>query len=60
MVDQNVKIANIPDSGSPERVALDLLGMCINQEKWDAFQTRAPILDLYAECLKATKGHRTT
>lgn len=52
----SVSVTNFPDSGSPERVAYDLM-------KWVGGadpkpQGRAGWLDLYAECLRATRGAR--
>lgn len=56
MADQNVRIT---DSGSRERVALELMRAIIVQEKTgDNF--RKHVLDLYVECLKATAGMRPT
>ncbi len=58
MADQSMRITNLPESGSPERIAIELMRTIITQEKWDGFQTRKPILDLYSECLRATRGTR--
>lgn len=60
MADQSVRIANLPDSGSPQRVALELA----NTIKYAEHGTSAPpsprkyMLDLYAECLSAAWGNR--
>ena len=58
MAEQSITVANMPDSGSPARVALELAHLCITQEGWDAFKTRGPILNLYTECLRAAQGVR--
>jgi hypothetical protein len=47
------------DSGSPEKVAYDLCRMIANNEKlYQSAGNRQAILDLYAECLVATRGNR--
>lgn len=56
----DVRITNLPDSGSPARVAFDLL-LFLNRSGVNApagQDRRAFVLDLYAECLNATAGHR--
>lgn len=58
MADQSIKVANMPDSGSPQRVALELTRLCMDQEGWEAFKTRGSILDLYTECFRAAQGVR--
>lgn len=57
MADQTVRVSNLPDSGSPERVAKDLLNL-IRANQSGKYTTKDSILDLYAECLNATSGHR--
>jgi len=49
------------NSGSPERVALELARQIWQFEKGNASSTqddRAKLLDLYAECLRAAVGKR--
>jgi hypothetical protein len=44
------------DSGSPERVALDLAQWIAEQAKGsETYKTRETMLDLYAECLAAAR-----
>ncbi|WP_176400283.1 hypothetical protein [Sphingobium sp. Z007] len=50
-----VNIDALPDSGSPERVAFDLLKYLAKVTD-DARRTK--VLDQYAECLEATAGKR--
>ena len=59
MADQSMRITNLPDfdSGSPQRVALDLLKIIHSHEGRQAMK-REDILDLYAHCLHATQGFR--
>lgn len=57
MADQSMRVTNFPDSGSPERVAYDLLKMVFSHEGRQKMP-RDEILDLYAECLYATRGFR--
>lgn len=62
MADQTVKISNLPDSGSPERVAYDLwndLRALSNKKTADETFSdyAARRLALYAQCLNAAKGH---
>lgn len=57
MADTSTRITNLPDSGSPERVAFDLLKMVFVHEGRQK-QTRDQILDLYAECIYAARGLR--
>jgi hypothetical protein len=52
------RVTNLPDSGSAERVAHDLLEMIFVHEGKPKM-TRAGILDLYAHCLHATTGRRS-
>lgn len=57
---EDVRIQTLPDSGSPARVAYNLTHEIMNQER-DSRQgkpDRKYTLDLYAECLEATQGHR--
>lgn len=60
LVADAVKIANLPDSGSPERVAFDLMKWLQNTVDKSAGKEalKAAYLDLYAECLQATRGGR--
>lgn len=59
MADQNVRISNIPQASSKERVAFDLYLEVSRAEAQDVKKrTRKDILDLYAECLHATLGYR--
>ena len=46
------------DSGSPERVAMDLVALCIQREGVGSFNTRKDVLDLFRECLEASQGKR--
>ncbi|MEA1015598.1 hypothetical protein [Sphingosinicella sp. LY1275] len=57
MADTSMRITNFPDSGSPERVALDLLKMVFSHEGRQKM-ARDDILDLYAECLYTARGLR--
>lgn len=50
-------ITNMPDSGSAQRVALDLMRTIIIHEG-NKNKSRTEILDLYADCLVATSGNR--
>ncbi|GAC1584585.1 MAG: hypothetical protein NVS3B5_19190 [Sphingomicrobium sp.] len=44
------------DSGSPERVALDLAHWIAEESKgFETFKNRSTLLDLYAECLAVTR-----
>jgi hypothetical protein len=62
MADSSTNITNWPDSGSPERVAYDITKFLqqllpktsSNEERKNAF------LDLYSECLHATRGYRNS
>ncbi len=60
MADQSMRITNLPDSGSPERVALELAGRIKTFSPGGSFATKDAFLDLYAECLRAAKGSRTS
>lgn len=55
MADQTVKIEG--DSGSAAKVAYDLMTY-IRTAPSNETKTRQEILDLYAECLEATRGMR--
>ncbi len=46
----------VKSDGSAERVAYDLTLLILSHERSEA--TRERILDLYGECLAATKGGR--
>ena len=47
------------DSGSPEKVALDLAQWIAEETRGsETYKTRAAMLDLYAECIYATRSHR--
>lgn len=48
----DVKITNLPDGGTPERVAHDLFRYLRNLQGEQLDQA----LDQYAKCLKAAKG----
>lgn len=60
MADQTVRIANMPESGSPARVAYDLyIGLRPARAEGTPFEDRKKaMLDLYAECLEAARGAR--
>ena len=48
------------DNGSSERVALELAQWIAEQCRGsETFQTRVSLLDLYGECLYATRSLRT-
>jgi hypothetical protein len=51
----DVRITNLPDSGSPERVAYDLAFLILRTASpVDYSQTR--VLDTFADCLKVVRG----
>lgn len=51
MADQSVSVSNLPDSGSKQRVAFDLMARIVNREGIpSAEEARAYYLKLYAEC----------
>ncbi|MFC0304415.1 hypothetical protein [Rhizorhabdus histidinilytica] len=56
----SVTITNLPDSGSPERVALDLCKMVlhgsIKGDNHAAVYSKGNILATYAECRQAVRG----
>ncbi len=56
MADQTVKISNLPSEGSAERVAYDLYLQLRTMAKYPSAKGH---LDLYAECLEATRAERT-
>ena len=58
MADTNVRVSGFTDSGSRERVAFDLMARITNGEP-TAYIGKKAILDLYAECMYASSGHRT-
>lgn len=51
-----IKITNLPDSGSVERVAFELLQTI--RAKNGYFGDEKSVLDTYARCLDAAKGLR--
>ena len=57
MADSSTRITNMPDGGSPERVAFDLMQI-VRVNEGNGKMTRTAILDLYTQCLDATKGYR--
>lgn len=57
MADTSTRVTNMPDSGSAQRVALDLFRI-ISVHEGNKDMTRGEALDLYADCLYATTGHR--
>jgi hypothetical protein len=58
MADQTVRVTNLPntDSGSPQRVAYDLLLIILRAN--EGRRTKDAVLDLYSECLQATLDRR--
>ncbi len=62
MADQTVHLTNIPDSGSPQRIAYELyvfLRKASKGQDGEAFAAMAERhLRLYEQCLSATKGER--
>lgn len=61
MANDSVRITNMPDSGSPSRVAYDLAVRIWSGEhigKASNENIRVGMLDLYAECLHAANGYR--
>ena len=59
---EDVKVSNFPDSGSPARVAYDLMRIVMSAEGQTEHSrtdkpTRKYLLDLYAECLSAAGGY---
>ncbi len=60
MAAQDMRVTNLPDSGSPERVALDMARQIASWESDSnrTVYTRQGFLDLYRECLVAARGLR--
>lgn len=61
MADQTVSVSNLPDSGSAEATAFKLwssLQYNLSENVRDGEPGIGRLLDLYAECLKATRGYR--
>ncbi len=56
MADQSVNVANFPDSGSPERVAFNLMDRIMFRDKDEQYKTKDEIINLYVDCLWATKS----
>lgn len=56
MADQSVRVTNLPDSGSPARVAFDLMNRIAAAEPNEKRQPdpRAYFLNLYKECRAVT------
>lgn len=54
----SVRITNLPDSGSTQRVAYDLMTRIWHFEG-SVKMTRADALDLYAQCLDTVAGARS-
>jgi hypothetical protein len=57
MADQRTMITNLPDSGSAEHVAFELMKY-IQYKTNPEITAKDAILDLYTECLDAAKHHR--
>lgn len=57
---ESVTVTNFPDSGSPSRVAYDMMTYMQRSgvKTPEGQDKRKFILDLYAECLDATNGRR--
>ena len=53
---QDMRITNFPDSGSKERVALDLAKQISPADLYKANLSRKEWLELYAECLHVVNG----
>lgn len=59
MASETVRVSNMPESGSPARVAYEL--WCLLRSELPRLDGEAKIarsLDLYAECLEATSHQR--
>lgn len=56
MADQSMKITNMPDSGSHQRVAFDLMKEIRYDDDNVTYKTKKELLTLYVDCLKATWG----
>lgn len=57
MADNTIAVQSLPDSGSQERVAFNLMHQ-IRVGSPSSYADKDAILDLYAECLEATRGYR--
>lgn len=57
MADQTVRV--LGDSGSPERVAFDLMEKIMFKDKNGSYITKQEIIDLYVDCLWAARQNRT-
>lgn len=56
MADQSIRITNLPDPGSPERVAFDLMDKIRAVE--GGYRSKGEILQLFKECLHVARhGH---
>ncbi len=62
MAEASTRITNLPDGGSAERVAFDLFKYMrvLAPDANDKAAKKDALLDLYAECLHATRGLRNT
>lgn len=58
MADQTVNVANLPDSGSHQRVAFDLMKYVRTYDATTEYKTKSEILNLYRDCLKTTFGQK--
>jgi hypothetical protein len=58
MASDSMRITSFPDSGSPERVAFDLMKWLQNVEPKP--KSKDEWLDFYAQCLRATSGLRSS
>ena len=54
---EDVRVTNMADSGSKERVAFDLMQQVQYRAGQNAVKTEAAILGLYYRCLRVTTGH---
>lgn len=61
MADQTVRIENLPDGGSPARVAWDMVKHLqkLLPETADREERIKAYLDLYADCYRAAIGNRS-
>lgn len=57
MADQKIKVES--DSGSQQRVALELMQYIRHHDKNHGANTKQEIIDLYVDCLYATSHDRT-
>ena len=53
----DVRVTNMADSGSKERVAFDLMQQIQYRAGPNAVKSEDAILGLYYRCLRATSGH---